>query len=670
MPPQGRPASLRVLIVAAIALAGTVALHSQQIPQPPQPPTPTFRAGVELVQVDVFVTDEDGRPVRGLTQDDFEVFERRQPQTITTFAAVDIPPSPGLRVETDVEPDVMTNDVQDARVYLFALDGAGAANALRARAFLRGFLDRHFRENDMAAVVTGQGLATDGHDFTHNRRLLLTAINKYSGGAADLRDLRDRVEFLARMPGARKAVLWITEGVAFDSYDIVDYQGGVLSRMNEYAHGIISAATRGNIRIYPINPAALDPFALGPGHLEQRAKFFAVGEVTGGFGLIDSNNFAGAFERLIQETSTYYILGYESSAERRPGRYTEFDVRVKRPGLKVKARPGYVEELDYLQRKRKPEPEQPRVAAALGAPVSISGLPMRVVATPFRKSGGTAHVAVTVDLAGSGLTFVQKGNQYSASIELRHLATDARNKLHPEFRHVASVSLPEAEYQRVLASGVRVISQFELPSGRYQLRVASVSGAESGSVVHDLEVPDFRKDALAMSGVALADSSAGGVLILQADATGAATRGTSCRPPVCVAEVRPTKEMRRWPAPGGALVWQDQLTAPPTTVRTFAPDQTLSALFEVYDNKKTSAKDAPHSIEVTLTLRTADGQVVRTLSQQRSSRSDKRASGGHAFVLDIPLTGVSEGPHVVQVDARTDRNPTAVVSRRIPIRVN
>jgi hypothetical protein len=168
-------------------------------------------------------------------------------------------------------------------------------------------------------VVVGQGLATDGQDFTHNRRLLLQAIDKFAGSRSNLRDLADRIELLAGMPGARKAVLWITENVGFDAYDVVDYQGGVLGLGDEYAHRIISAATRGNIRIYPISPAALDPYATGLAHLANRAAFFDLGAVTGGFGLIDSNDFAGAFERVIQETSTYYLLGYESAVRSRPG---------------------------------------------------------------------------------------------------------------------------------------------------------------------------------------------------------------------------------------------------------------------------------------------------------------------------------------------------------------
>ena len=670
MSPEGRSALLRVVIVAAIALSGTVALRSQQIPQPP---TPTFRAGVEVVEVDAFVTDEKGNPVRGLTADDFEVFERGQRQTITTFAAVDIPPSPGRPAETDVESDVLTNNDNegDPRVYLFALDGADAANALRARHFLRGFMNRHFRENDLAAVVMGQGLATDGQDFTRNRRLLLAAIDKYQGGGGDLRDLRDRVEFLARMPNARKAVLWITEAVTFDAYTIVDYLGGVLSLKNEYAHGIISAATRGNIRIYPISPHALDPFAMGAGHVENRGNFHALAAVTGGFALIDSNNFTGTFERLIQETSTYYVLGYESSAKSRPGRYTGFEVRVKRPGLRVKARPGYVEELDYLKRKRKPETPQVPVAAALATPMSVPGIPMRVVATPFREKGSNATVALTLDIDASGLQFFERSGQYETDFEIRLIATDARNKLHPEFRHPAKLTLPPAVHQRLTETGLRVVTEFGLPSGRYQIRVASAGATSSGSVVYDLDVPDFRKESLSMSGVALTSDAAAGVFTMQTDLSDRSAKPRECGGPVCVAEVRGGTAMTSWTAQSKApFVWQGVLPAPPTAERHFTTANTVTAFLEVYDNSKQQANAEPYAIDVTTTLRNTEGAIVRTVSQQKPSAAARRLSGGHAFVVPIQLGGIEPGSYVLQFEARAEREPARIVSRRIPIRVN
>src|SRR5204862_358290 len=53
--------------------------------------TPTFKAEVEYVEVDALVTDSKGQFVRDLTKEDFQVFEDKQRQTISTFSLVDIP---------------------------------------------------------------------------------------------------------------------------------------------------------------------------------------------------------------------------------------------------------------------------------------------------------------------------------------------------------------------------------------------------------------------------------------------------------------------------------------------------------------------------------------------------------------------------------------------------
>ena len=71
--------------VALVALALS-ALPSSGAPQ--QPPTPVFAAGVDLVRLDVVVLDEDGRPVTGLSRDDFVVEEEGRPQAIGSFEAV------------------------------------------------------------------------------------------------------------------------------------------------------------------------------------------------------------------------------------------------------------------------------------------------------------------------------------------------------------------------------------------------------------------------------------------------------------------------------------------------------------------------------------------------------------------------------------------------------
>ena len=70
---------------------------------------PTFRSGVEYVQIDAVVTGKDGRSVKGLTQADFEIVERGKPQTIAAFQFIDVPPT--RRTVTDVKTAAPSIDV-------------------------------------------------------------------------------------------------------------------------------------------------------------------------------------------------------------------------------------------------------------------------------------------------------------------------------------------------------------------------------------------------------------------------------------------------------------------------------------------------------------------------------------------------------------------------------
>ena len=69
----------------------TVAVVSTQDPAAPQGDRqPTFRTGVNIVRVDVIVTDDNGNPVTDLTKDEFEIVEDGKVQTIDLFRQVRI----------------------------------------------------------------------------------------------------------------------------------------------------------------------------------------------------------------------------------------------------------------------------------------------------------------------------------------------------------------------------------------------------------------------------------------------------------------------------------------------------------------------------------------------------------------------------------------------------
>src|SRR4051812_2776305 len=222
------PRSL-ALLTALLLLA--TAGSAQQEP-------PTFRTSVDAVEIDAFVTDRQNNTVPNLTIDDFEVSEDGRPQRITSFSEVSIPIVPPQPYSpTAAQPDVATNAAGEGRLYVIVFDEVHPLYALKARHFLHTFIEEHFEPNDIGIVVSvGRARTGDMQDFTGNRRLLLAAIDKFSGGFPNEDDqsvdgaigqplrqsgtvrqqaaaLKSLMESLADIRGRRKAVLYVTQSV-------------------------------------------------------------------------------------------------------------------------------------------------------------------------------------------------------------------------------------------------------------------------------------------------------------------------------------------------------------------------------------------------------------------------------------------------------------------------
>jgi VWFA-related protein len=659
--------------VALIATFTATVLGQQPRPGPTrQEQPPVFRTDIEAVMVDVLVTDENDNPVEGLTADDFEVFENGKPQVITTFGHANIPVERSEPLPFGAEPDVQTNTRREGHVYLVLLGGTSDAGALRTRHLARQFIETHFGDNDIAAVVMGRTYPGDRQDFTSNRRLLLNAVDRFDGSSIHAWELHDLMTLMARIPGGRKSVVWFTSGAGgIDAFELIDYQGQLLSLGGEQIHAAMAVATQANIRFFVIDPAGLTPDL---GSLEHNMNMRALGDMTGGFAHVGSNAFATAFERVVRETSTYYVLGFNSSSRTREGRYVRLEVTVKRPGLKVRSRNGYLQELEYTRLRRVPEPERTPLEAALASPLYTPGVPMRVFAAAYRKSSRDASVALAVEIDASQLDFVQKDGRYSANLEIRHLATDVNHRIYPEYRQRTTIGLDAASYERIRTTGIRIVSQFDVPKkSRYQIRVASASGDRTGSVVYDLEVPDFADGAVTMSNVALTTLTKTGVVSLRPERNRRTTeRSRQCRTVLCEPTVRLESTLTTWRASGAggeANLLNDVLPEPPLASREFAADETLVLFAEVYDNNDRVRRDRAYTIDIAARLHDASGQIVRLVSDQRGSRAARRPSGGHGFTLRLPLDGAPPGAYVLQVEASSSRDESHRAVRNIPVRI-
>jgi len=101
---------------------------------------------------------------------------------------------------------------------------------------------------------------------------------------------------------------------------------------------IMQAANRGNVSFYPVDPRGLA--VEGQGILGPAGSLRTMAGVTDGLAIAGQNVAAG-LQRVVEDLSSYYLLGYYSPAKL-DGKFHRITVRVKRPGVQVRARSGYL----------------------------------------------------------------------------------------------------------------------------------------------------------------------------------------------------------------------------------------------------------------------------------------------------------------------------------------
>jgi len=680
----------QVLLLGVCVLSAQTSPPAQPAPQKPgEGQRPTFRVDINFVEVDAVVTDAQGQFVRGLSQQDFEILEDGKPQRIETFSLVDVPVERADRPlfkSAPVEPDVHSNVRPfEGRLFLLLLDDihTNALRSVQVKKAARQFIEKHLGANDLAAVSFTSGTSDGAQEFTGNKRLLVQAVERFMGRkirSATLErieeyqrtgDQRDPLDFergyyarmtfdtiaglseaLTRVHGRRKALVLFSEGV---DYDIQDVFGNTqATTVMDAARTAIAAASRGNVSIYSVDARGLTSMAdeameiqglpedtslnLGPQslHTELRRaqdslRFLA--EQTGGFAALNSNEFTTAFDRIVKDNSAYYLIGYYPKDERRDGRFRKIQVRVRKPGLEVRARKGY----SAARGKAPSTTEAPGkglsrdVRAALESALPVDGLSMAVSPAVFRGQGSKGSVLITTHVDGGRLKFTQKDGSYYTQIEVAAVATDMRGKS-PEWKPATvELNLKPDTYKAVSRFGVRILSRLELPPGRYQLRVAGrdTGSGLTGSVHADLEVPDFTKPALSMSNLVMSSALA-----------------------AIVPTARQDEELK------GVLPGQ------PTVARVFSTNEEVAVFGEVYDNDTTS-----HKVDITTSLRADDGRTVFKDEEERASSELAGKTGGYGIVVRLPLMDLQDGVYVLRMEARSRLSKDKTASREVQIGV-
>jgi VWFA-related protein len=534
--------SSALTLLAALSAGALVAAQSQT----PQTP-PVFRAEANLVEVIVRVTDAKGQFVPGLTVKDFQLREQGRPQTLVAFDHVNLPREPVRTAAAGTPvlaaPDmstVATNErAREARLFVLLLDDMLTSRELTipVRTIAREFVERHVQPADWVAVLSTTGRNVLTQDFSGDKTRALATIDRYMGmvcpegprGRAEdeyntlvaLDFLETLAAHLGGVRGRRVSVLWISEGlgIAIDgagfrpaprqdaSPQTADMSTLVAPRSMDLAIGMrdaLDAFRRANVTLYGIDPRRLGgdgcqgtPLAPIPARYSRSIDSLRnFSDQTGGFAAVSVNDFRDAFERIVDENSQYYVLGYQPASRGRDGDFRRIQVTVPgRRDVRISARPGYVVSAAPTT-VAGPPGVPPALAAPIVSNVPTAGLPLRVQAIPRRGTTGAARVQVVIEVPGRELRYTEVDGRARGQVRFALRVIDDRARARHDLTHALDLNLSADDAQRLVRAGVRWLPTVDLPPGHYSLRVSGeVAGTTAvGSVFADIDVPKFEDD--------------------------------------------------------------------------------------------------------------------------------------------------------------------------------
>jgi VWFA-related protein len=582
----------------------------------------------------------------------------------------------------------------DGRVYVMILDDlhVDATRTPRVRQSARQFIERNLGANDLMAVIFTGGRSADSQEFTSNKRLLQNAVDKFMGRklpgvtisrneqymrnldgpdagarANDPNDmerahnaqnmlatLRQVAEWFGGVHGRRKTMLFFSEGIDYDLNDVIRNFDSAPSSAGSLLNDIrdtLSMTARSNVSIYSIDPRGLatlgddtigvssfadqvDPSAgIGLNSMAYELRMSQdslrwLSDESGGFAAVNRNDTATVFDRIVRDNSSYYVLAYYPPSNKADGKFHRIEVKVNRPGVTVRSRRG------YALPKAKASPKQtktggmpPEIFEVMNSPLQVSGLTMRLFAVPFKGPQPNASVVIGVEMSGRDLSLGP-----NSKVDISFMAVDNKSKIYGARNDSLTLNLRPESKARVEQSGVRVLNRIELPVGRYQLRAAARDSEKGtlGSVIYDLDVPDFYKSQFSMSGLTL--TSLAGASMMTA---------------------RPDEQLK------------NVLPAPPIALRTFPQNDELALFAEIYDN---SGK-TPHKVDIVTSVLTDEGKVVFKTEDERDSSELGGGKGGYGYSTRVPLSEIPPGLYVLSVDAKSRLGNDTAATRQVMFRI-
>ncbi|HEV2800898.1 MAG TPA: VWA domain-containing protein [Pyrinomonadaceae bacterium] len=354
--------------------------------------------------------------------------------------------------------------------------------------------------------------------------------------SAELEDFREEIfsvgtlgalNFVVRgmreLPG-RKSVLLLSDG--FSLYT-TDRGRGRSDRVMQAMRQLTDLANRASVVVYSIDArgltipgftAADDLSGMTPQQIEDafrersdqlfdtQSGLAYLSQQTGGFLIKNNNDLTGGIRRVVEDQKGYYLLGYRPESATFDRRYHRISVKVKRPGLRVRTRTGFYGIRDEETRPVRRTREQ-QLYAALTSPFASPDVRLRLMAYFGNTEQDGSFMRSMLHLDARDVQFRQEPDgKYKAVLDVVAVTFGDNGRVIESLDRIHTLTLPEESYRRVLRDGITYNLNVPVKKpGAYQLRMAvrDTVTERTGSASQFIEVPDLKKNRLALSGLIL-----------------------------------------------------------------------------------------------------------------------------------------------------------------------
>jgi VWFA-related protein len=311
-----------------------------------QEPSVTIRQTVRRVIVDVTVRDANGKPVHGLSANDFSITEDKQPQHLLSFDVYDLnkPSISRGPNAAPLPPNVFENipaapERGPLYVILFDMVNMDTADEITSRQQLLKFINSKpagtrfaiFVTSDQLRLVQGftddRGLLTatlDGkHPRAHVPRMFLYGGNYGRGNPYTAVDMLTHVgEYLDGIPG-RKNLLWLSGGFALNLFA----READDSELRDAVIAAINALAQAQVAVYPVDVSGVQLDISAAFNNDYRSED-AIAAMTGGRAFYSTNEVSSALVEATEDGGNYYTLTYSPSDQEDDGKCHKISVKL------------------------------------------------------------------------------------------------------------------------------------------------------------------------------------------------------------------------------------------------------------------------------------------------------------------------------------------------------